>query len=149
MDLNEAEQLAGQLMSEHRLTRRGWTFAFSRARRQLGHCDYRRRHIALSVYFVSANGHDEVRDTILHEIAHALAGRRAGHGPQWHAMCAKVGARPQRTNGTAAMPAGSFRATCPGCGRVHHRHRRPLKDRTYYCRICGRESGELRFEYEQ
>ena len=34
----------------------------------------------------------EVRDTILHEIAHALAGAKAKHGPAWKAIARRLGA---------------------------------------------------------
>ena len=35
-------------------------------------------------------------DTLRHEVAHALAGSKAGHGPQWKAWCRALGANPQR-----------------------------------------------------
>lgn len=145
MDLPTAGKLAHDLLAEHGLTRRGWTFAFNRARRQLGKCDYTKQRIELSSPFVARNDEAEVRDTILHEIAHALAGHRAGHGPKWRAMCEKLGARPKRTCETATMPHGAYRAVCPSCRMEHHRHRRPLKGRTYFCRQCGSEDGRLRF----
>lgn len=69
-----------------------------------------------------------VRDAILHEIAHALAGVRAGHGPAWKAAAARVGARPHRTTHLpedvrAAL--ARYRATCRRCGAFVYLHRRP------------------------
>jgi len=145
MDLPTAGKLAHELMSAHGLTRRGWTFTFNRARRQLGKCDYVRKRIELSLLFVARNGEAEVRDTILHEIAHALAGHRAGHGAKWRDTCVRIGALPKRTCETAMMPRGAYRAVCPTCRQEHHRHRRPLKGRTYFCRACGSERGQLQF----
>ena len=37
----------------------------------------------------------EVKDTILHEIAHALAVARAGHGPAWKTVARRIGATPK------------------------------------------------------
>ena len=47
------------------------------------------------------NGPEEVRDTILHEVAHALVGPGHGHDTVWKATAAQVGARPQRRGRTS------------------------------------------------
>lgn len=143
MDFNDAAQLAQALIAEHRL--RGWVFQYNRGKRTLGMCDYTRKRIELSQYFVAHNDEAAVRDTILHEIAHALAGERAGHGPKWRAACERIGAIPERLDRTAVMPKGHWSATCPGCGAEHRRFRRPLLGRTYICRSCGVEKGTLQF----
>lgn len=38
---------------------------------------------------------DQVTDTILHEIAHALAGPAARHGPAWKSIARRLGATPK------------------------------------------------------
>ncbi len=38
---------------------------------------------------------EQVRDTVLHEIAHAIAGPEAGHGPLWKATARRIGATPR------------------------------------------------------
>ena len=75
MDLDSAEQIAEHLMTRHGLMGRGWSFAFNRRKRSLGLCHYTARRIELSSHFVEMNDETQVRDTVLHEIAHALAGR--------------------------------------------------------------------------
>lgn len=142
MDAWSAAALARRLMDEHRLT--GWGFAFNRGRRTMGLCRYGLKRIELSIHYVLRNDESEVRDTILHEIAHAIAGPRAGHGEKWKRVCTTLGATPKRC-GNAAMPLGRWRAICPGCGYRHHRHRRPLRGRDYFCRHCGAEKGRLSF----
>src|SRR5262245_21094659 len=104
-------QLALELMALHGL--HGWTFAFNRAKQTLGLCRYERKTIELSVYFVDGNGPEEVRDTLLHEIAHALVGPDHGHDAVWKAKAVAVGARPERC-GRADMPEGRWRALCGG-----------------------------------
>lgn len=141
-----ARETALELMARFGLE--GWQFAFDRARRRAGCCHYptgsRPGRITLSVHFVERNPAEEVDETIRHEIAHALAGREAGHGPAWRAACARVGARPVRCYGDdVAMPAGRWRARCPACGKEHHRHRRPRSLTGYHCRPCGPARGKL------
>ena len=65
-------ELAEELMREHRVPRE-WSFGFDRSKVRFGKCDYRRKRISLSSHLVDLNDEYSVRDTILHEIAHALA----------------------------------------------------------------------------
>src|SRR5262245_59311474 len=110
----EARRLAEELMARHGLA--GWSFGFNRRKRSLGLCRYATRTIELSVYLVYGNSAaDEVRDTLLHEIAHALVGPGHAHDAAWKAKCLEVGARPQRC-GQADMPPGRWQAHCGNCG---------------------------------
>ncbi len=143
MDFDDAANLAKSLIAEHKLRR--WVFVFNRGKRTLGLCDYSRRRIELSMYFVAHNDEVAVRDTVLHEVAHALAGEKAGHGPKWRAVCRRIGAAPKRLDHEAVMPRGHWVATCPTCGESHTRFRRPPLGRHYFCRSCGSDKGKLRF----
>jgi SprT protein len=124
MDLNDARTLAAELMRKHKLPRE-WSFAFDRSKVRFAKCDYRHQRISLSRYLVEANGIEAVRETILHEIAHALAPRGAGHGPVWRALAQSIGCNGARCYGDEVRrPKPKFRGTCPGCRRVIFRHRR-------------------------
>jgi predicted SprT family Zn-dependent metalloprotease len=61
----------------------------------LGQCFYGRQVIMLSKFHAQHNDRSITRNTILHEIAHALAGVGAGHGPKWKEICVKIGAKPK------------------------------------------------------
>jgi predicted SprT family Zn-dependent metalloprotease len=135
-------RLARQLLDEHGLPH--WTFAFNRRKRSLGYCWYDIRTIELSIYLVERNGDEAIRETLLHEIAHALVGSGHGHGPVWQAKARDIGARPERC-GHASMPQGRWRALCGSCGALHHRHRKPKWMSGWYCRRCGEERGRLRW----
>ncbi len=143
-----AEALALGLMAEHGLTAAGWVFEWDRAKRRAGVCWYptaiRPGRIGLSLYFVERNSSDEIAYAIKHELAHALAGRGAGHGPVWKSWAVRIGARPVRsyTASEVSMPAARWRAACPSCHLEHDRHRRPPPGQ-YFCHRCGPVRGSL------
>ncbi|MBI1369817.1 MAG: hypothetical protein GC162_14320 [Planctomycetes bacterium] len=143
-------------MKAHGVHAAGWRFAWSRGKRQLGSAQVRRRRVAgtgkiietktitLSRHLVALNGDEEVRETILHEIAHAIAGVRNGHNEIWKAACRRVGARPVRLAGEEVQTVqGRYIMYCPGCdrelGRRHRRMRSEMLARTF-CRACGKAS---------
>lgn len=136
----EIRRLALELMALHGLA--DWRFSFNNRKRHLGLCRFTVRTIELSVYFVERNGLDEIRDTILHEIAHALVGPGHGHDRVWKQKCLEVGARPQRCI-RADMPRGRWQVRCGGCGRQFCRHRKPKVRAGLHCRLCGPEQGQL------
>jgi predicted SprT family Zn-dependent metalloprotease len=133
-------------MAQHGL--RGWSFAFNRRKEAVGLCVFDRRTIELSIYFVERNPEEEIRDTILHEIAHALVGAQHGHDKVWQEKCSEIGARPERC-GHADMPKGRWQAQCGGCGRHFHRHRRPQRLRGWFCQACGPKRGRLAWRDER
>jgi predicted SprT family Zn-dependent metalloprotease len=133
--------MALQLMARHGL--HGWAFRFNRWKQAMGLCIYSRKTIELSIYFVERdNPVEEIRDTILHEIAHALAGHGHGHDKVWKRKCMDIGARPKRC-GEADMPEGRWQAWCRGCGKSFHRYRKPTRGRGWFCRNCGPAKGRL------
>lgn len=136
MDIDPARILALSLMKRHGLA--GWRFAFDHARRRFGCCNFTRRTISLSRPLVLLNGEVEVRDTILHEIAHALT-PRAGHGPAWKAMCVRVGAKPERCFKPHQVVTPPRRAApmligCVACGWWSPRHKRTTRE--LVCKRC-------------
>lgn len=133
-------QFALQLLAAHGLS--GWRFAFNRRKQTLGLCVYQRCRIELSVHLVQRKGADEILDTLLHEVAHALVGPGHGHDPVWQRKCLEVGARPQRC-GQADMPPSAWQARCGGCGQPFDRHRKPQPLTGWFCRGCGPERGPL------
>jgi len=122
--------MARDLMSEHGLNVL-WTFEFDNGKRRFGACHHGRYKITLSRTLTELNldKPDAIRDVILHEIAHALAGHRAGHGPHWRAMARRIGANPTRCydSNTVTTVDAPYTATCGGCGTVFRRFRRPQR----------------------
>lgn len=91
--LNDVAGMARRLMEEHGLP--DWTLAFVEARRRLGDCHFRDRVIRISRAHALQASEEQIRDTVLHEIAHAIAGPEAGHGPLWKATARRIGATPR------------------------------------------------------
>lgn len=125
-----------------------WEFGINSNVRRAGVCYYPTRttpgRIELSAHFADRNPDSEVRDTLLHEIAHALVGPGHGHDAVWQAKCMEIGARPERCYGEDVdMPKGKWRAVCPSCEREYDRHRRPAASPRWYCRPCGLGRGRL------
>ena len=140
MNLYAARDLARTLMRQHGLERDGWTFRFDHARRRFGSCQPGRKLLTLSRPLTLLNNEDQVRDTILHEIAHALT-PGDGHGRRWRAKCVEIGANPKRTYGDDEVvspprrPAW-FEMGCERCNWWVDRRRRTR--RKLVCKACRR-----------
>jgi predicted SprT family Zn-dependent metalloprotease len=99
MKIADATKLAREKITQHGLT--GVRFSINkRLKNTLGrymeiHGGFNRA-IELSYDFVVNNDEAAVLDTILHEIAHAIAGVKADHGPAWKAVCRQIGCRPEQ-----------------------------------------------------
>ena len=125
MELLEAKNLARSLMDEWGL--QDWGFRFSvRSVKRFGVCRFRppSGHIELSSKLTQLNDREAVEDVIRHEIAHALAGARAGHGHAWKLKCIEVGAKPERCyNGAQVevVPAPYLAVCDAGCEIKRHR----------------------------
>jgi predicted SprT family Zn-dependent metalloprotease len=94
--------------------------------------------ITLSRPLTFLNDEPQVRDTILHEIAHALS-PGDGHGPKWRQKCVEIGANPKRTYGDEEVvspprrPAW-FEMGCQKCNWWVDRRRRTR--RKLVCKAC-------------
>lgn len=86
---------ARKIMAEHGLIDQGWVFELNnRLSSALGRCTYGKRLIELSTDHAKRDSYENILDTLMHEIAHALVGPGKGHEKEWQAMALKLGARP-------------------------------------------------------
>jgi len=92
--LDRTTQLATSLIEAY-LPGGEWSFRFNTRVHALGVCAYHSRTIQLSRQWTLATPWEEVSDTVRHEIAHAIAGHRAGHGAEWQEAALRVGAKPE------------------------------------------------------
>jgi hypothetical protein len=138
VDIGEARTLARQLMDQHGLQR--WTFRIDKCKSRFGHCNWRRGRISLSGPLTELNDLNTVRDTILHEIAHALT-PFANHNATWKLKAREIGANPMACYNSVnvKLPPAPWHAICPKCHRDIKRYRmsRRLLTGRYYCKCVS------------
>ena len=133
------EALACTLMLKFGLE--GWKFKYDRCKTICGSCHYNTREIHLSKYYAGDPdvSTSDIVNTILHEIAHALAGYDAGHGTIWKTIAESIGCDAQVCNHTWQGVPAKYVITCP-CGSVYAtRHRISSRLKGRKCRCCKKE----------
>ncbi len=137
MTKQEFTVLARQEMSRFALS--GWSFAFDNAKVIFGRCYFYNKKITMSLPLFEANKTNnfiQVWDTLLHEMAHALAfihDNHHQHGKEWKEWCVKVGAKPQRcyTDAEVTAVTHKYHLVNSKTGEVagkYHRKPRWVKD---------------------
>ena len=134
MDLQDAEDLAHNLLDDHNLSYT-WTFGFDNAVRRAGYCNYRKHQITISRAATLVCSEEEVEDTLLHEIAHALTPGH-GHDDYWRIKCVSIGGSGKISGSYAVKVIPRWIGTCPGCGNRYTRHRLAKGVKTRACAPC-------------
>lgn len=137
MDLTEAKDMILNEMKKHKLL--GWSFCFNNRRRSLGVCFEFDKRIELSKYHVLADTEEKVKDTILHEIAHALVGSEHRHNIFWQLKAKEIGlTKPTRCSGSQLK--GKYAVQCPKCKSEYNFFRKPKHYKVkhiYNCNKCN------------
>jgi predicted SprT family Zn-dependent metalloprotease len=123
--------LANGLLKEFQLN--GWVFCFDHGTRRAGCCNCRDRKISISFNLARNASGEEIRDTLLHEIAHALVGKKHNHDSIWRTKAKEIGCSGERTHRLVFSPP-RYHVTCENrCwNRTAERCNRRL-----ICRTCG------------
>ncbi|MDX6372063.1 MAG: hypothetical protein QOD98_1051 [Nocardioidaceae bacterium] len=133
VDLRDAYAMAEYLLEVHGLD--DWQVSYDNAKRRAGICHFAEQALGLSAPLTAVHSEDDVRDTILHEIAHALVGPVHGHDATWRAMARRIGCSGERcVSPDSPTPPAAWLGTCPG-GHTLDRHRRP--ERVLTCGLCS------------
>jgi predicted SprT family Zn-dependent metalloprotease len=101
-ELDAIAQRARELLAQHHLSR--WSFRFDNGRKRAGSCQYGTQVISLSYEFAKYAPAEEIDDTILHEIAHALVGNAHHHDDRWRATALAVGGSGRRCHDLQFTP---------------------------------------------
>lgn len=144
MNTQQIETLANKLISQHL---HGWRFSWNKRSRTAGLCVYgNKKEIQLSSVCVNSMSREQIEDTILHEIAHAIAGYSAAHGPAWKRVCVQIGAKPVACIKASELD-DSYRSSfkyvvvceTPGCKnhkKILHGFSRKVSKK-YICTACN------------
>jgi len=141
---DQITNIAKSLMHQHGL--HDWEFSINtRLTRILGRCNWRKKLIELSSLHVWHDNLRDIKDTILHEIAHALTNQ--GHNKVFYNKCREIGATPKRC-APKNLPSKLFQprrkqefryyGKCQHCKVTHRRVRLPNGWAKNYCTCCHR-----------
>lgn len=124
-------ELANHLIKTHRLTH--WKFKFDHSTRRAGCCNYRDQTLSISFELARNASDADIRDTLLHEIAHALVGQKHNHDAVWKATAQKIGCSGERCHRLVFSPPRYHVACENRCWEqtAERRNRRAV------CRTCG------------
>jgi hypothetical protein len=103
-----------------------WKFVMNHSKTSLGMCNYTQKKICISSYFLKGNNCNEqsMRNTILHECAHALAGHHNSHNDKWKKIAKHIGCNGEKY-GIMERPRGNYLLFCPkGCFKQEY-YRKP------------------------
>lgn len=126
--------MAETKMAEH-LDMNEWSFEFDSAKRRAGLCNYTDQVISISRYMVDIHNMEETLQVVLHEVAHAIAGKKAGHTKKWLKVAKSIGYKNEAFTGNQiAVETAAWLGTCPK-GHRHYRYRKPARNLS--CAICS------------
>lgn len=147
MNLTHAQSLALELLATYEL--KDWVFKFDHAKRRFGSCNYTLKQITLSKHLTELNEPLQVRETLLHEIAHALT-PGDHHGKNWQKKCLELGIEPERCykREEVTQPKPKYILLCQNCNLQVPRLRKSNK--TFVCRSCCQRfnKGRLSKKYQ-
>ncbi|TDI96986.1 MAG: hypothetical protein E2O29_01760 [Deltaproteobacteria bacterium] len=135
MDITEALHLAENLKNEYGL--HNWEIRLSNSKRAFGTCYFGINVIKLSQHLVRLNEVDRVRNTILHEIAHAVAGIGHNHDKVWRDKFISMGGDGKRcyNENDANTPKANYIGKCVN-GHERERFRLSRRAHKMACASC-------------
>lgn len=118
--LTKYEKIANDNLVKHNLT--DWMFVWNNrtSNHTLGICRHRSKEIHLNKKYALVESEENVIDTIIHEIAHALT-KGDGHGELWKAKCRELGCRDEQgkcLKKDSMEKLARYKGVCPTCGHI-------------------------------
>ena len=140
MELSGVRLLADRLLNEHELFEKGWSFSFDRAKRRAGSCKFSKKEITLARAYAEQEDFKEIKNTILHEIAHALVGPKHGHNEIWRQKALEIGCDAERCH-YVIFSKPKYKLTC--INRCFEVARYRVNQNFLHSRICSKCKGKL------
>ena len=136
MEIKLAKQMAEELMAQHGI--HSWVVVFDNATTRRGQTRFRKQEISLSKPITELNPVEQIRNTILHEIAHVLVGEGHGHDDIWRSKAIEIGCTGQTCTPTVNKVPGKYSLKCTHCGEVFNTYYRRPKIVNHWHQKCGR-----------
>lgn len=129
--------VARDLLGKYGLTSQGWTFAWMDKQRRTGECSHREKQIRYSINYLTSPA-AVIGNTLLHEIAHALAGPGHHHDDHWRSIARSIGCSGDRcTAGHFDNIEYRYTIRCVRCNTPPiKRNRLPHNIDEYRCKRC-------------
>ena len=131
--LEEIEDFAYKNLLKYELL--DWNFGFDLAQNRGGVCRYGRKEITLSVTYCLNASREEVLDTVLHEIAHAMVGPGHQHDNVWKKAALKIGCNGEVCH-SVEHGLDKWEGFCP-CGQQWRRKKLQKRVRNGTCPKCN------------
>lgn len=129
-------ELAACEMEWHGLMQQSWTITYDHSRARAGMCDGSAKVLSFSRHLIASGSPGDMRDTLLHEIAHALAGSQHGHDLTWRTIALEIGCSGERCHHMELVaPKWLFRCSA-GCWQVSRHRRRRMRGSKDRCKRC-------------
>ncbi len=141
MNQRDAIKLLRGLMNQHNL--QDWKIRFNDRVSSAGLCSYSKKTIYLSKKFIKHADYDAIKNTCLHEIAHALDCKRrfrSDHSIHFQMICREIGCdynQHSNRNDLFGDKYNKWNYTCQGCGKSIGTSRKLKNMDRRTCRKCG------------
>lgn len=143
MELDKAREIAESMIVKYCPD---FAFEFSNTRTILGQCNYKKKLIRLSDPYTILNNEESVKETIIHEIAHALT-KGEKHNHIWKSKVLELGGKHIKStcdNKSVICPRKSYIYICPCCKSRVYRHRKII--RSMSCSKCCNKYNDGKYD---
>lgn len=126
----DAQNICDIELRRHCLWELGWRTNFTKTDKFIAACFYDQKRIVISIPHLNARSETELKDTILHEIAHALVGWGHAHDEVWRKKALEIGCQDPKPCAPSNVDGG--RALNP----VEIKPEAKIKSINQFCPVC-------------
>jgi antirestriction protein ArdC len=118
-----------------------YDLVFDKSKSSYGRAYYVKKIISISLVFLAYNPVEKMLDTLAHEVAHALLGKKTRnreikpHGKEWRRLARQLGSDGKATHKSANPVVSKYKAVCEKCGEIHYITKKTKHFNNYLC-VC-------------
>lgn len=137
MNYTEDILIARTKAEMQRLKLEGWSVKIGSKRSEYGSACFVNKVIEISLPCANLSNDEGLRETILHEIAHALCDKNVHHGKKWKDTYRKIGGNPEYVD--KQVNTDNFYIWEVRCPEFCMEYNGALKRKRAECRKCGKD----------